>query len=682
MSIALSRSIKSLFCFVIVGALSTVAHASVKLKVSASNPSQFREQAVPIKSYLPKGIRPENVISAGGLDIGYDVKKGQCYVYKEVVLPPKQAATYQVEIDDIWLIREEDLEKQRSYTSKLGDQLQNSEYAEMAQKLVEGVDENITTILSRQGENLIEKVTPIEHIAAYELNLETWEQIKEDIGILENMIMALLKAGTLGGSAGGMATAGRGAVLKKAAHPGVGGDKKSEFGVVEAPDSEEQQSDSTTASAGRRRLGSCISEEAIRYANIKSVSLQSPEDIKLTIGVQNPSDTESQTIPLRYYLAQEVRANDVLDPGGLSLGFDFGKSIYYLFRDDLLLGPAEKKTFDITLRNKWVIDKFYLLTLKVHADNVALALGGRAGFEKARQANEDIQFQLDQLLEEQSSAELTEEYVGTFRNNQQKLKDVEQEIRGLEDMLIGAGVVAVVTAEAKEKLCEEERARKMIAAGTGVEAIKEFKIAASTIFKGKAPKIIATWELIAGIVIFLGILSSTFYYVQIKEQKSAMLDALTGAFSRTYITERFREELKIAQNTNGKCSLLVLDIDKFKSINDTYGHAIGDTILKEFIIAIRKGVRATDMVGRFGGDEFLIILPTGDKERAKKIAEGIAKIVAKYIIQIKKQMFNITTSIGVATYPDDSRTAEDMFLKADSALYQTKRKGGNGVSVV
>ena len=78
----------------------------------------------------------------------------------------------------------------------------------------------------------------------------------------------------------------------------------------------------------------------------------------------------------------------------------------------------------------------------------------------------------------------------------------------------------------------------------------------------------------------------------------------------------------------------------------------------------------------------MIILPTGDKERSRKIAEGIVRIVERNSININQQLFNITTSIGVATYPDDSGTVEDMFKKADGALYMVKRTGGNGVAVV
>ena len=205
------------------------------------------------------------------------------------------------------------------------------------------------------------------------------------------------------------------------------------------------------------------------------------------------------------------------------------------------------------------------------------------------------------------------------------------------------------------------------------------RLLAGTIFKGKNLSTADTWKIIYYIIIFLGVISGVFYYVNIRQQKSTMFDSLTGAFARGYALERFREELRIAKGADNKCSLLVMDIDKFKDINDTHGHAVGDTVLKEFVIAIRKGVRATDLVGRFGGDEFIIILPTGEKAIGLKIAQSIAQIVEGTAIRISPQLtLNITTSIGVATFPEDSGTADDLFDKADQALYEVKKRGGNG----
>ena len=107
-----------------------------------------------------------------GLEVGYDVKKGQCYVRKEVVLPAKESVSYNVVIDDIWLVNEEDLERRRNYTYKLRDQLLRSDYAGTAKAVAGEIEAMIQSVRDKQEENLVEKVAPVEHIGAYELNQE------------------------------------------------------------------------------------------------------------------------------------------------------------------------------------------------------------------------------------------------------------------------------------------------------------------------------------------------------------------------------------------------------------------------------------------------------------------------------------------------------------------------------
>ena len=131
----------------------------------------------------------------GGLEVGYDVKKGQCYVHKEVVLPAKESVSYNVVIDDIWLVNEEDLERRRNYTYKLRDQLLRSDYAGTAKAVAGEIEAMIQSVRDKQEENLVEKVAPVEHIGAYELNQETIARIKESIGVLESLVIALVKGG-------------------------------------------------------------------------------------------------------------------------------------------------------------------------------------------------------------------------------------------------------------------------------------------------------------------------------------------------------------------------------------------------------------------------------------------------------------------------------------------------------
>lgn len=666
--------------------LTLQAEASVTLKVTASNPSSISERKVDVKSYLPKGIRPENVISSGELSVGYDVQRGQCYVYKEVTLPAEATATYMVEIDDIWTIDQGALEKHRLYTHELRDQLQASEYAGISDQLAVEIEEKIRLILERQEDNVIEKVNPVEHIGAYEKNKEVLESVKEDISTLENMVITLLRAGAVAAAQGGRPSAGVRRSDKGIAQDPLLQKREESSGILDTEDG--YQAGEITPSVmdmEKVQRAGCVSQEAARYAQENNISLDQPERAVLTVTAGNPSRTKEQRVPVKYFLDEEIKSNDVLDAGELKVGFDFEESRYYLFKEDVLLKSAEEKVFDVVLRNKWVLDRSYLIALKLHSTDMVIAIEGKEGFYMARQVDEKIQKALDELLTRQGESKLTEQYLESFRADKKKLAETEAVIRELEGMMVEAGVAVAMTASEKERLCEENREKKRkvaaFAGAQGSEAVTEFKLVAGTVFKGKSPSTVVTWKIIYGMIVFLGVISSTFYYVQIKAQKSTMLDPLTGVFSRGYITERFREEIRIAKMTKTNCSLLVLDIDKFKGINDTYGHAVGDVIIKEFVIALRKGVRATDLVGRFGGDEFLVVLPTGEKEKAAKTAEGIVKIIENRVIRIGNQDFKVTTSIGVATFPEDSGTAEDMFNKADSALYEVKRKGGNGVAV-
>jgi two-component system, cell cycle response regulator len=207
------------------------------------------------------------------------------------------------------------------------------------------------------------------------------------------------------------------------------------------------------------------------------------------------------------------------------------------------------------------------------------------------------------------------------------------------------------------------------------------KLIAGSIFKGKGMATASTWAIINYIIIFLGLISSVFYFTHIRQRKGGMFDPLTGAFSKRYIMDRLKEEVKIAKGTGGHCSLMVMDMDKFKTINDTYGHSAGDMILKEFVIAIRKAIRATDLLGRFGGDEFVIVLPTAENTKALQVAEEIADSVRNHDIKIEKKKVTVTCSIGVAAFPEDSGTADDLFNKADKALYTVKQRGRDGAAL-
>ena len=159
----------------------------------------------------------------------------------------------------------------------------------------------------------------------------------------------------------------------------------------------------------------------------------------------------------------------------------------------------------------------------------------------------------------------------------------------------------------------------------------------------------------------------------------AITDGLTGAYTRRYFIERFDEEIKRASLRKSNLSLLMIDADHFKMINDQHGHLAGDQILKEISNIIRENVREIDIVGRFGGEEFCVVLPDTDRGGARLVAERIRKSAEKRLIKAYDSALRVTLSIGLAIYPSDGKLSEELMDKADWALYRAKSQGRNCV---
>ncbi len=159
----------------------------------------------------------------------------------------------------------------------------------------------------------------------------------------------------------------------------------------------------------------------------------------------------------------------------------------------------------------------------------------------------------------------------------------------------------------------------------------------------------------------------------------AITDGLTAAYTRRYFLERFEEEIKRSQARRTKLSFLMLDVDHFKRINDQYGHLTGDAVLKEIGVIIKENIREIDIAGRYGGEEFCVVLPDTDLEGARVVAERIRKSTESRLIRAYDAAIRITISIGVSTYPADGKLAEEIIDKADWSLYRAKSQGRNCV---
>jgi diguanylate cyclase (GGDEF)-like protein len=162
-----------------------------------------------------------------------------------------------------------------------------------------------------------------------------------------------------------------------------------------------------------------------------------------------------------------------------------------------------------------------------------------------------------------------------------------------------------------------------------------------------------------------------------KEAKNrADRDPLTNVFHHRYLKTRLEEELERAKTSSQPFALLMLDLDNFKLVNDTYGHLIGDEALRLVTGVLHSACRTTDVIGRYGGDEFMIVLPETTPAQAINVAERIdAELAAQELRPGGGAAIPLHCSIGLATFPRDGDSAADLVAKADAALYQSKRQG-------
>ncbi len=157
------------------------------------------------------------------------------------------------------------------------------------------------------------------------------------------------------------------------------------------------------------------------------------------------------------------------------------------------------------------------------------------------------------------------------------------------------------------------------------------------------------------------------------------LDALTELYNRAFLFNAVDREINRAQRFGRGFCLLMMDLDGLKGINDLYGHHQGDVVLRGVAQIIRTNVRLVDVAARYGGDEFVAILPETDPTGANVVAEKIRQTTAELVVRVGGRRTGASLSIGVVAYPDDGHTADELMLAADAAMYSAKRAGKNRV---
>jgi diguanylate cyclase (GGDEF)-like protein len=167
-----------------------------------------------------------------------------------------------------------------------------------------------------------------------------------------------------------------------------------------------------------------------------------------------------------------------------------------------------------------------------------------------------------------------------------------------------------------------------------------------------------------------------------RSEALSVTDDLTQLYNSRYLNQVLRREAKRASRSGRPLSLLFLDLDGFKGINDTHGHQAGSRALVEAAAVIRRCARETDVVARFGGDEFAIVLPDTGSEGAAAVGDRVRERLGVHpFLEGNGLKLRLTASVGVATLPDVAASAEELVRAADMAMYQVKESGKNGVRI-
>lgn len=176
-------------------------------------------------------------------------------------------------------------------------------------------------------------------------------------------------------------------------------------------------------------------------------------------------------------------------------------------------------------------------------------------------------------------------------------------------------------------------------------------------------------------------------YAALKEEKDklkeiSITDPLTGIYNHNFFYKRLEEEFDRASRYGMPLSVVMMDIDNFKEINDTYGHRVGDRVLKKIADLFKRSVRKSDMIARYGGEEFAEILTYTQKNGAAEEAERLRKLVSELTFENDEKDLKVTLSLGVAEYnPDKIANSGELVNRADKALYKAKKAGKNCVKI-
>ncbi|MBU4320769.1 MAG: sensor domain-containing diguanylate cyclase [Nitrospinae bacterium] len=163
-------------------------------------------------------------------------------------------------------------------------------------------------------------------------------------------------------------------------------------------------------------------------------------------------------------------------------------------------------------------------------------------------------------------------------------------------------------------------------------------------------------------------------------KNQAIYDSLTGLYNKKFLLQVFETEIKLSLRHGYETGIMFLDIDDFKKFNDTNGHLFGDKLLSDFAGVLKGHSRKTDIAGRFGGEEFIIIAPHTGKNGALRVANKLREVVSKHKFTGRNKDVRITFSAGISSFPEDGTDSIELLKKADDAMYVSKKAGKNCVT--
>ena len=435
--------------------------ATVKYKMVVANPSVSEPKTVAAKTYLPKGIKPQDITDKGKFEIRYDFEKSLYYVYQEVMLRPQELLTLELSMQNIWVIPDEEIIPLTEHTQRLVSSLKNNDSYSQAQILEKSIIERLDKIIKVQS---LAGISIEQAISHYETNRALLKEVKKDISVLEDLVIEVSGPAAIGPS-----------------------------GLLGEAD---------------------LSVEPIK-AQYTELEIEKLGTVKFKIEVYNPY-SENSSVSLKYYLPAELKPEYIVDKGDLEVGYDYQKNIHYIYKDDILLAPGEKKEFIVQVKDVWEISLKQIDVLSAHATKLVDILQHSEYIALAKPLADKIMFFFDNIKSAQNNTDVSVEiHIGNYREDLKEFDEARKNIARLERLVRQAGGSTTITVagEKKTQLTKEKTEDELQRTAKGLELISK------SIFRSKAPDIKTTWKIIWIILIFLALVSFLFFvlwWLQVK----------------------------------------------------------------------------------------------------------------------------------------------------------------------